>query len=261
MYGVSEELAAAGVRVFESGRVSYPERYSVYAALYGEADRTIRSWVAHGKKVGALPPLHDPAALATWWKSHRKNSVPRQILDLAFQARKDKESEIELPKVTASAPEDDEKKGRFAPVEVSPDLSGADEALRQSREMASAAYKKMRDAERAGEVTEVAMWREEWSSLVETQRKWEKDFNRIQEDRGLLVRKSTMQVEVSAVASVLQRAFLASMESLLKRHCPDLPPAERRRIAVKQRDRCFDVLQSGYFGENLFSENEPAAIV
>lgn len=249
---LSSDLASAGVRISASGRVSYPEDYAAYAAIYQAEARTVRAWVAKGKTKGELPPLPIPSEMPGWWKRRLTQRIPAGILAAATA------SGFQAEKVTAGAPEDDEKKARgaveSAAVAVDIELSSAEEALRQAREMAHTAYVNLREAQARNDVGSAEMWRKDWSELVETQRKWEKDYNAIMEQRGLLVRKSAVQVELAGVANVLSRAFLASMQSLLKVHCPDMAPDERTRAAVLQRDRCFDVLRSGYFGENLVFE-------
>ena len=245
---LTDDLAAAGIRISPSGRVTYPESYVVYGQRFGKKPRAIREWVATGKSKGELPPLHDPAQLVTWWRRCKKTRVPPEILAMVSE---ESEPEAKSGLAPEKFSEEVDENGR-ATAGDDLELEGAEESLRQARELANEAYKKLKHALASGDPGGAEMWRKDWTSAVETQRKWEKDFNKIQEDRGLLVRKSMIQVEIAAVANVLQRGFLATMEDLLKNHAPELPNDDRRMAAVAARDKCFEVLRSGYFGENLF---------
>ena len=242
---LTDDLESDGIRISPSGRVSYPEKYSAYAEKFGKSIRTIRDWVAFGKKVGSIPPLHDPTAMVGWWKSHKRTRVPQVFLDLSFDDSAESSEKVEITDVTRG--DDDEKKRIYEPCDIE---GGAEESLRQARELAHGAYEKLKNSDNPGEAEG---WRKDWTSAVETQRKWEKDYNRIQEERGRLVRKSQTQVELALVANVLQRGFLASLDGVLKRHT-DLPQKDRRKIAVAERDKCFEVLQSGHFSDSLFPE-------
>ena len=247
---LSDELSVAGIRVSASGRVTYPEDYGVYGERFGKKPRSIREWVATGKRAGELPPLHDPAALVIWWRRCKKTRVPPEILALSFEGTETgKRSEM-----TGKISDDGAEKKRVSALGDDQELAGAEESLRQARELANDAYVNLKRALDQKDALDAEMWRKDWTSAVETQRKWEKDFNRIQEDRGLLVRKNEMAVEIASLANTLQRGFLASMVGLLKNHCPAMPDNDRRRLAIAERDRCFEVLQHGGFSENLFCD-------
>lgn len=227
-------------------RASYPATYEEYGRRYDAKARTIRSWVRDGQKCGDLPPLEDPAALVTWWARRRRNRVPPGILSAAAQRPLGPEKFSDNQPTGGGGSEKNQAE----------QIGGAEEALRQAREMAQLAYRHLVEAKQNNDPGGVEMWRKDWTECVETQRKWEKDFDKIQEMRGLLVRKSAVQVELAAVANVLQRAFLAEMESLLKEFCPALSPESRRSAAVSRRDRCFEVLRRGSFGPNLFTSGQ-----
>jgi prophage antirepressor-like protein len=57
----------------------YKEEYKVYAERYDTSERTIKRWVAIGKRSGHPCPLDDPQSLSAWWEKTRGQEVPNRF--------------------------------------------------------------------------------------------------------------------------------------------------------------------------------------
>ena len=260
-----EEVISRG----SDGRVKYPESYAEYGRRFGKSARTIRSWVSHGESLEppVLPPLHDPEQLVTWFRSYRSSKVPPGIINAA-------EGEDLLQDET---PVSEEKKSRESDsqkdssptephesilLELSDDIE-ADEGLKQARTLSQLAWKEMKKAYELGNRTKAREWKKDWMEAVRTQRSWEKDINKIMEDRGHLLRKSTLVAEMISMAASIARNVVNGLIELIDWLVLEATEDElaalradrkaRRTLALKFRDRIFAKLRSSKFS-NSFRE-------
>ncbi len=264
-----EELAAgdglgpveAVVRVMKDGRILYPESYKIYGERFGKSDRTVRSWVAIGQEAGKargtglkeLPPLHDANALVLWWRAHMTAKIPDKIVEVAIaEQRAGRAPVMELAGAGGQGGKPAEEKAepeRAEPVKLG-DLDveiEADLGLRQARALAETAYNEMRRALEDGLEAKADRWRKVWMEAVSTQRVWEKDYNRIMEERGHLLRKNVLVAEIVSMAAAIARNVLAQMVELLETVAPEMDAGERRALAVAARDECFKKLRASEF--------------
>jgi len=61
-----EKKCADGTR----WKAKFAKPQAEYAELFGEHVRTIKRWIATGKKRGALSPLDAPAEMLGWFQHH-----------------------------------------------------------------------------------------------------------------------------------------------------------------------------------------------
>jgi len=61
-------------------KVQYPQPLSEYARTYGRSLRSMKAWVAHGKRAGQLPPLQSPAEMPDWYAKNVAERVPDDLL-------------------------------------------------------------------------------------------------------------------------------------------------------------------------------------
>lgn len=306
----SVEPVEAIVRISADGkRVRYPESFDAYGERFGCSGRTIRSWVEIGKDCEPrdLPPLHHPPSLADWYRAHRDHKVPDGITD-AVAAYSDCEA-------VASAGDDSDtaspKNFSLAGSEERPPEvgAGADESIvfgsdsdlaedvfvRQLKIVAQGAYEQYTKALKEGRRSQAKTWYKDWMDAVGKLRQWSKELIAIEQERGVLVRKSTLISELVALAGAsarntdkafddlirdllgrlptVNRQALDPQISKVREQFPDLVPlldsveellalranpSEQRKIAVKHRDAAFDKLRMMEFGDS-FVEGTKAA--
>lgn len=82
----------------DSGR-GFIRAYRDYAATYGTSIRTVKRWVADGRKKGDEPPLDRPAEMVAWWERNMSHRVPAEILTAAGG-----DALMEIPPVKAKTP-------------------------------------------------------------------------------------------------------------------------------------------------------------
>lgn len=59
------------------------EKYSFYAAFFGESERSIKRWVKEGRDKNDPVPMDQPEQMMNWWSRVRSQRVPDRILKLA----------------------------------------------------------------------------------------------------------------------------------------------------------------------------------
>jgi len=254
---LTTDFSVRGIELSSKGRINWPEDYETYAAQFGTQPRTIRAWVADGKKKSVpgpdgsrilqVPPLFDPHGMVKWWKSHKTQKVPAGLLAAARSVPGPETLELETPPVTEKKSKDENESAREARGDDGLIDGGADESLRQAREFVQDAYKKRKLAIDHDDPAAAEEWGKEWTKAVETQRKWEQAITVINERRGLLLRREKVEAEVLAVASALSRGFLASLKKVLQENCPHLSQREIRQKAIAERDSLFDVFRASDF--------------
>ena len=70
----------------EAGDGKYREKYTVYVDRYGTSERTVKRWVAQGKKAGVMPPLDDVERMREWWAQVSPHRCPDKLLVAAMAA-------------------------------------------------------------------------------------------------------------------------------------------------------------------------------
>jgi len=240
----------------KSGRLT-AERYDhplrIYAArIWPDKDikssvRKLKRWVKAGKEAADLPPFDDLPRLAAWYeRHHRYDQAPAEL-------RRFEESDDPTPaEKSASAnprgADSDDEDERLPSMTLDLDVDIAtDAALRQVKALASAIYEQMEVALKNQRFTAYRSLRQEWLPLINTQRQWEKDLNKIQEDKGELLRARVINSEIVRVMTASSQSFFNGMDKLLKDHAPHLSALDRRRIVVEARDACFVHLRNTRF--------------
>ena len=249
------------------GRVRYPESYAEYGRRFGKSPRTIRSWVSHGESLDppVLPPLHDPDQLVEWFRAHRNHKVPAGIIEAS---ELDDPSAPRMPGLGKKNSSDSDSEN--APpssdpqesilLEISDDID-ADAGLQQARTLAQLAWEEMQKAYEQGNRTKAREWKKDWREAVTTQRAWEKDINKIMEDRGALLRKAKLVAELISMAASISRNVLNGLVEVVDHILLVLPAEEierlrndrkaRRAVALQFRDQIFAKLRATQFADSF----------
>jgi hypothetical protein len=247
---VSEGLKIpAGVEVSGTGRVKYPKNYPEYGQCFGRTGVSVRGWVAHGKKVGELPPLDDPDDLVRWWKSYMKQKVPDGVQKAAREVRDNESPDdfaleapaVEVPSVSVS---------ESISLEVSAGGNASD-SLDRLRSASALSFQRYQKALKDGDQADAESWRKDWLAAEQAQRQWEKDINSILEQRGELVSRAKILGLLASLASALRRNFQASKIEFGRELAPDLGDEELERRAAPYVEACFVKLRESEFAEAL----------
>lgn len=174
-----------------------------YCATYGvETDRTIKYWVATGKKVGRLPPLDQPEKMAAWWAFAMVTRVPDRILTFT---KKDQAQAGEVVSTAASA------SGRDSAPPPNPrdfskiatmDLQAHVEKLRHNLAIDQAEL----ETARAGGDTDtntITLAQRRYSDTFELLRKAEQTLIAVQKERGEVIERENVAIEISQAAEML----------------------------------------------------------
>lgn len=239
----------------DGGRVKYPVDYCVYAERYGyKSGDTVRAWVRLGKARGDLPPLEEPLKMIEWWRGNMEHNVPDGILLAARGC--DPGDQFELDGGVLESPP-----VKPPPVSRGPIVLGdlelgelgesADDALRQCQALQGYCFEQLQAALKINDHAGAERWRKDWTSAAQTRRQWEKDFNRIQEERGHLLRKTEVLEAAQAMASGIARGILAAMLALGEDLAPEMDRGMLRKRCLTARDSCFESLKKNRFAEQI----------
>lgn len=297
---VGSEPVESIIKESDDGRIRYPESASAYGLRYGVSGRTVRSWIELGKDLEPrdLPPLHHPPSLAEWYRAYRNNRVPDGIADLAatYKAAEAVERAGE-PVDTASrqkksfsgSVKDASGGGEVFSESVTFDSGGdiADDVfVNQLKTVAQGAYEQYLIELDKGRRTQAKAWQKDWMDAVSKLRQWVKELMLIEQEKGVLVRKSTILAELvslggaaarnaekgygEVITDLLSRLPAVDREKIdpalveVRKSHPDLVPlldgvetllklranpADQRQMAVKHRDAAFDKLRMMEFGD------------
>lgn len=239
----------AGVEVSGTGRVKYPKTYDEYGEILGREGVSVRGWVAHGKKMGELPPLDAPCELIEWWKRWMKQKVPAGLEKAAREVRsKDSPDDFSLES------EESEESGSSETESISLDLTAggsASDSLDRLRSASALCYQKYREALKDGDRGEAESWRKDWLEAEKTQRQWEKDINSILEQRGELVSRPKILGLLAGLATALRRNFQAAKLEFGRELAPELGDEELERRAEPYVEACFARLRESEFADAL----------
>ena len=220
--------------VSESGRVKYPRDYQEYASQWGyKSADAVRSWVRIGKKRGELPPLEDESEMLLWWRAYMDRSPPDCFLRAETIPPVPSEGELEV--------------GESIELKLSEDSGSADEALQEARSLQRLCFEQLQAALLRGDHSSAERWRKDWTAAATTRRQWEKDYNRIAEERGHLVRKQHLLECLQFIGGIMSRMFIIVLMGTLKKVAPEMDRRERRELALQARDEWIDSLKGNEF--------------
>lgn len=204
--------------------------------------RTLKRWIAKGKKTSDLPPFDDFPRLAAWYERHHRYAAAPDFL------RRFETDEDTPPPSTSPREEGGSEEEHLPSMTLNLDVEvNADTGLRQVRALVQATYDQMEKALKAGNSTQYRSLRREWQQLVTTQRQWEKDIVKIQEGRGEVLRTRIINSELVRIFTTSGQSFFNALLKVLQDHAPQLPPEEQRRIALEHRDAVFTHLRGTRF--------------
>lgn len=125
----------------KKGKNGYYHTYQQHADWYGSSLRTVKRWVAVGKKEGEFCPLDDPEKLYAWLDKYLQKAVPAGVLKALISWRKEngvtspepaEELVVEHPDEESAA--EDERQTQLGR-SVSKDEMGLEAALNRLEEM------------------------------------------------------------------------------------------------------------------------------
>lgn len=238
------------------GKYQHPlEHYESVYDLKANKGRTIKRWVATGRKKEDLPPLDEPARMAAWWGRCMTWTVPARLLTLAG-------SEPESPR--PASPSSVAQPGKEAPppprppsnVIQLPEGSGFAAAMGRAQEAERTAF-----AMWQAEITSVApdagreeMRRRAWERATEMVRKLEKDAESILSRDMITWPDAEVQlVDTMGVINRSLRSILVRVST--KIGLPHEWFVKADREYQSELDRCFDQLS-----ENDYEEKPPAPV-
>jgi len=227
----------------------YRERFSVYAARYGAAERSVKRWAAHGRAKGDHCPLDEPAELRDWWGRNMTHKVPAKILaacarvgDL-LELPKVKPKEAEVPAVPAEA---------LALVEIGADDRGIAQELRRAEERAWHAHQAWLKAMNEGVEDKVAFCQRQCASAAEAVRKIQKDAT----DEAIRLRNYIPRLEAEQVLGEFGQELLSRVKGMGEGVARALGVAYDAALEAKwsaEVDALCEALQS-----EVFTEEAPA---
>lgn len=188
----------------------FRERYSVYAARYGAAERSVKRWAAHGRKVGDPCPLDDPAGLRDWWGRNMTHKVPGKILAACAMTG----DLLELPKVKPKAAEvaaPPEPPEPLEMAEIGAGDRGIGQELRRAEERAWYAHQAWVAAMAARDEDKVAFAQRQCASAAEAVRKIQKDAT----DEGIRLRNYVPRLEAEQVLGEFGQELLSRVRGMI----------------------------------------------
>lgn len=217
----------------------------------GLEPRTMRRWIADGRKSGDPCPLEDPVALKAWWARNKKWSVPDWLLRAAAQAPKSEPKPAAEPAPTPGATMPAAAEASPIPG-VSLNLDdfelGEGEAVAQQRSLVALLWSELKKAYLTPRA-EVDMLQSKYNKATEALRKLEKDDREDRKSRGLLIPRITVRRDIETACELIRQMSETEKRRVLEL-CPTLNVAERGEVAVaidrvcEVRTRVFRNLKS-----------------
>ena len=205
------------------------------------ASRTIKRWVKVGREANDPPPLDDLPSLADWYERHHKWKAGRELAALRDGVPVTSPAPAPAPKAAPAPPPPASAEEESLPAmvfDLDVELS-VDTGLRQIRSLVQATYDQMQLAIKGSQMKQYQTLRREWSESIKLLRQWEKDVVKIQEGRGEVLRTRVINTELVQIFTSLGQSFFQAMDNLLAVHAPEMPAAERWKVAIERRDRVF----------------------
>jgi len=224
-------------------RTEYRHEYGFYCQAWGIAERTLKRWVAVGRKSQDPPPLDRPELLPSWWSRHYDRRAPDELLAAAgIQATK--QQAADSPRLLA-APEPRE------PVVIPADLPAGPAGiqhmvgrLREAETTAQARYQEL--VRQNADAGSIELARKGWLEVGERLRQAERTAVDVLKKHGELVERR----RVEAVLVEIHGAIAGSVRSMGRRLADRLgvswaQPMEEAWNA--ECDRVFSGLREGSF--------------
>lgn len=215
-------------------KTEYRKEQKQYAEIYDQSDRTIKRWIAKGKKAADLPPLDAPAEMPLWWPRHYKHKVPDCLLEAARVAT----PAPEPPPSAPSCPRSED-----ASIEIG---SGFKEMLDRVRRAEASAYQEYDAALKASDETKLPSARKTWSELSKQLRELERDAHDILSRSGALIEKSAVEKVIADIHGPIVNG-IRSMWRRVKTKILTAPESQQDRIWQEEVDRLLSRLNESEF--------------
>lgn len=253
-YKLAHYVPVLGIDKDEDGRIAK------------DPERKLKRWIARGRENNPpdLPPFDEPHLMAEWWRRNMKWGVPLKIALLEQQQGDQQEAPPPQPGPVGDATTPDKPKAgaagdTSAGMPMTLDLGAevsSDIGLMQIRALVMATFQQLERCLNQGLMKQANHYRREWQTLVGTLRQWEKDIVKIQEGKGEVLRTRVINTELVRILTVIRQSFTNEMLALVETLKPEMPPAERRELVLRRRDKCFVHLKQTRFSSTYQPPNE-----
>ncbi|MDR1304273.1 MAG: hypothetical protein LBK76_03520 [Verrucomicrobiales bacterium] len=230
-------------------RPKYQRAYTDYAARYGVAERTVKSW----RKIGAdadgdYPPFDAPALMPEWWARRMTQRVPDKLLTAARAAAASDPPPPTSAPAPRSAPPAAPPVAR-PPLSVSGDLglSGMLIRLREAEREAHADYMaalRVTDDER--NEGDIKIKSKIWSDLANQLRALEKTSPDVLKASGEMVSRAAVTDALREVHAVIFQS-IHNLGRRMKTKMRDLADDEFDAAWLAEVERVFQVLKVNEF--------------
>lgn len=244
---------------------NYAKSYRHYAKVFLDAGmkgknvddviRNLKRWVSVGrsKTPPDLPPFDDLHQLAEWWARCMKWRVPDWLEDVHDLRPGNTEAKAPAEPGAPSdgkpaAGESDGPQETLTEIDVDANVS-SDVGVKYFGAIVSDTFKRIQDARRMQNHRLVAQLTKELASQVEILRRQEAAAIKIQEGKGEILRARVVNSELVRVMTINAQSFENVLLAVLEKHAPQILPDDRREIAMRYRDECFDHLSRTSFAE------------
>jgi|GEM_PF-4662131 len=183
--------------------VKYPKKLSEYATFYGKDERTIKRLVRRGKETGKLPPLDDAPRMAAWWRENMDHEVPDWLMGFAAKNEPAPDPRASSGDARSSSGNSNASGPRdFANVK-SLDIAENVEALRQTHAINNRLLTEALNASEPVEQT-ISLRQRNYERSFELLRKAESTLIELQKQRGNLIDKESVRVELAQLLESLR---------------------------------------------------------
>lgn len=232
--------AATGKKVRKRS-TGYERPYAVYCARYEVSERSLKGWVAVGRKADPQdpPPLDQPEEMAHWWSRHFKQRVPEKLL----RAGRVQEEPDDVGQDPGQQGDRGDQEEAGASDELLRDMLppadgglaiGLDASVDRLRRAEAAANYAFTEAIRLEKNEgEIEFKKKSWVTVSEQLRKAEKSMREIEGRYGDVYRVDEIKAELVAVHSTI----FAGVKNMIRRIRPELNAlTEPEQDAVWERE-------------------------
>lgn len=211
-----------------------------------DAESKIKRWVKRGREVGSIPPLHDLAQMAGWWREmkgagHFSWRVPDYLI--ALESGERKPDVAQTPVVTQSSHDSG------AGAEDAVDEDDPEAVMTQLRLFAKQMRADMKRAQESGSDSRFWQVYERHQKIAEEIRKWEKVWIERRKSTKELADVAVVKAALSQLLGVCSTAFTNAMFRLARRLAPEKTESELRELVLPERDACFTHLKTSEFAD------------
>ena len=227
--------------------VEYLAEQKVYAARYGQSDRTIKRWIKTGRDAqpfADLPPLDDPVKMVSWWPVHYRHKVPDGILQAASAAQPAPAGELALntppPDVgVPSIPPGQPPAGAIG--------TGFSEMLERVKRAEADAYRNYETALNSKDEAKLPAARKIWGEISKQLRELERDAHDILSRSGQLVEKSLIEKRLADIHLPIVSGIRSMWKRVRVRIEGAASETEKERIWQEECDRLlYRLNESGF---------------